>query len=71
MPHPVKELKGFDKVFLKPGESKRVEHTIQKRDLSYWDLENNRWKAETGRFDVLIGASSEDIRLRKSFHYRK
>ena len=68
---PVKELKGFNKVFLEPGESKVVRHNIGKRDLSFWDVENKNWKAEEGSFNILVGASSADIRLEGTIRYRE
>lgn len=66
---PYKELKSFEKVFLKPGESQRVYLTLNKRDLSFWDVINHQWLAEPGEFDVLIGTSSQDIQLKKTFRY--
>ncbi len=66
---PLKELKGFDKVFLEPGESATIEHTIRFRDLAFWDEVKGRWKAETGRFNVLIGSSSQMIELSEAFKY--
>ena len=66
---PVKELKHFDKIELKAGESKTVSFTIKKQDLAFWDIDESGWKAEQGEFEVLIGASSRDIRLKKSFSY--
>jgi len=68
---PVKELKGFKKTYLKKGESREVEFKIHQRDLSFWDSENNRWLAEDGEFEVFIGASSQDNRLKGSFNYHK
>src|SRR5712691_10077078 len=53
---PVKELKGFQRVALKPGESRRVEFNITRRDLQFWS--NNGWIAEPGEFKVWIGPSS-------------
>jgi beta-glucosidase len=53
---PVKELKGFQRIALRPGETKRVEFTITRRDLEFWS--NNRWIAEPGEFKVWIGPSS-------------
>ncbi len=67
---PAKELKGFGKVFLQPGERKSVEMTLTKRDLSFWDVNSNDWLAEPGEFEVLLGASVSDIRLRTSFSYQ-
>ncbi|MCL5021136.1 MAG: glycoside hydrolase family 3 C-terminal domain-containing protein, partial [Bacteroidetes bacterium] len=60
---PVKELKGFAKVFLKPGESKEVALNLSAKDLSYWDVESHAWKADPGKFEILIGSASNDTRL--------
>ncbi len=59
---PDKELKGFQKVFLQPGESKTVRFSLNKDDLSYFDAERHEWVAEPGVFIAKIGASSGDIR---------
>jgi len=66
---PYKELKGFDKVFLRAGESKQVSITLTQRDLSFWDVNTNDWLAEVGQFEVLLGASVEDIKLKGTFNY--
>lgn len=66
---PAKELKGFAKVALEPGESRRVEMPLRARDLSFWDVGSKGWKAEPGEFDVMLGASAADIRLRGRFDY--
>lgn len=65
---PVKELKGFQKVALAPGETRTVEFTIDKESLSFFNSAL-RWDAEPGGFDLMVGASSDDIRLRSSFQY--
>lgn len=67
VPRPVKELKGFDKFLLQPGESKRVSLKLTKRDFSYWDEDSHSWKAEPGAYEILVGASSADIRLKTNF----
>ena len=59
---PVKELKGFDKVSLAPGETKVVEFTITPRDLQFFDEQTHQWKSEPGKFRAYIGASELDIR---------
>jgi len=64
---PVKELKDFIKVNLKPGEKVKVELEINQQDLSYYDEAKAAWVAEPGVFDVLVGASSKDILLKGSF----
>ncbi|MDT5295551.1 MAG: beta-glucosidase, partial [Acidobacteriota bacterium] len=61
---PPKELKGFAKVSLRPGESRRVAVTLDRRALSFYDAEAKQWHAEPGDFDVLVGRSSEQIELR-------
>lgn len=58
-----KELKGFDKVFLEPGETKTVKLTLDKRSFSYYDTEISDWFVESGVFTILVGASSRDIKL--------
>ncbi|MBO5495106.1 MAG: glycoside hydrolase family 3 C-terminal domain-containing protein [Eubacterium sp.] len=60
---PVKELRAFDKVFLKAGEEKEVSFTLGKRAFAYYNVNINDWHVESGDFDILIGASSRDIRL--------
>ncbi|MBO5074830.1 MAG: glycoside hydrolase family 3 C-terminal domain-containing protein [Bacteroidales bacterium] len=67
---PAKELKGFEKICLKPGESKTVSFEIDSADLSYYSIEENGWKAEAGEFQALIGPSSEDIRATASFELK-
>ena len=62
---PVMELKGFERVHLKPGESREVSFTIEPRHLRMLDVAR-RWVVEPGEFRVMVGASSKDIRLRGS-----
>ncbi|EIN10508.1 glycoside hydrolase family 3 protein [Punctularia strigosozonata HHB-11173 SS5] len=64
LPRPVKELKGFAKVALKPGESKKVKIDLDRDSLSFYDDRKKSWVAEAGVFEVLVGASSSDIRLK-------
>ncbi len=64
---PVKELKGFGKVTLQPGESKTVSFTLDRAAMSYYDTGTHDWVAEPGTFAVLVGASSRDIRARGVF----
>jgi len=59
---PVKELKGFSRVMLQPGEAKTVSFTLDKDAMSFYDSAVHDWVAEPGRFRVLVGASSRDIR---------
>ena len=59
-----KELKGFVKVNLRPGETKKVSVILDSRALSYYDVDAKQWRADPGDFDVLVGRSSEQIELR-------
>ncbi len=67
---PVKELKGFQKVFLQPGEAQTVTFDLDRAALSWFDAEAHRWVAEPGTFRVLIGSSSADIRATAEFELR-
>ncbi|MDE6819297.1 MAG: glycoside hydrolase family 3 C-terminal domain-containing protein [Bacteroides acidifaciens] len=62
LPRPVKELKGFQKVKLAPGEEKAVTLTIDKKALSFFDDAKHEWIAEPGKFEAVIGSSSRDIK---------
>ena len=62
LPRPVKELKGFQKVKLAPGEEKAVTLTIDKKALSFFDDAKHEWVAEPGKFEAIIGSSSRDIK---------
>ena len=62
-PRPLKELKGFDKVYLKAGESKQIEIGLSEDAFQYFNAKQNRWVFEKGEFEILVGASSKDIRL--------
>jgi len=64
---PAKELKGFRRVMLQPGQAETVSFTLDKAAMSFFSTEKNDWVAEPGAFEVLIGASSRDIRLRGTF----
>lgn len=59
---PIKELKGFDKVWLKPGETKSVSVKFSKEDFMYYSEVKNRWIFEEGLFYIKVGSSSKDIR---------
>ena len=63
---PVKELKGFKKVFLKAGEEKTVEIELSKRAFAYYNVNLQDWHVESGEFKILVGASSRDIKLEAS-----
>ena len=59
---PLKELKGFQKVYLQPGESSKVIFSVSWHDLAFWDETTHRWKTEPGEFVIEVGTSSQDIR---------
>ncbi|CAA7260099.1 unnamed protein product [Cyclocybe aegerita] len=63
LPRALKELRGFTKVQLQPGESKSVKVSLDKYALSFYDERDGQWVAEQGSFGVLVGSSSADIRL--------
>lgn len=67
---PIKELKGFAKVFLEPGESKQISISLTKRDLSFWDVNTNDWLAEPGMFEVQLGTALDNIHQKASFTYQ-
>ena len=67
LPRPVKELKGFSKVSLKPGETKDVTFSITPDALKYFDADKHAWVYEPGTFEALIGASAADIRTKAAF----
>ncbi len=66
---PEKELKGFEKISLKPNETKTVQFSINSSQLAFYDEEIHDWKVEQGDFEVLIGKSSRDIALKTRFNY--
>ncbi len=64
---PAKELKGFEKVYLKAGQTKKVDFVIDAADLSYFDAGRHEWVAEPGEFKALIASSSKNIRAEIPF----
>ncbi len=65
---PVKELKGFVKVFLQPGEKQPVAVTLDKNAFAYYDVGTRSWVAAKGEYKILVGRSSRDIPLTGDFH---
>ena len=63
VPRPAKELKGFAKVNLKPGETQTVTVPLDTRSLAYYDVAGKQWRAEAGTFQVSVGSSSQQIEL--------
>ncbi|MCL6524674.1 MAG: glycoside hydrolase family 3 C-terminal domain-containing protein [Thermoflavifilum sp.] len=69
MVRPEKELKGFQKVFLQPGEKKTVTIGLPRSAFSYFNDHHMQWVMDPARFDILVGSSSEDIRLKGSVDF--
>ena len=67
VPRPIKELKGFKKVFLQPGDSRRVTLELDQRSFAFFDTTKHLWVAEPGIYSILVGASSQDIQLSGQF----
>lgn len=63
VPRPAKELKGFKKAFLAPGEGTAITFELNEKDFSFYSVEDAEWKLEAGEFEILLGSSSRDIRL--------
>jgi beta-glucosidase len=60
---PGKELRGFERVALRPGQKKTIAFTLAGEKLSFWDVKTHGFVVEPGAFDVLVGSSSQDIRV--------
>jgi beta-glucosidase len=63
----VEELKGFEKVHLAPGETRRVSIDLNRRSLSYWSDEKRGWEVDPGKFVIYVGDSSEHTPLTQDF----
>lgn len=63
---PERELKGFAKIFLQPGEEKTVSTTLDKHAFAYYDVQLSDWLVQSGKFDLLVGRSSRDIQFKKT-----
>lgn len=61
---PQQELKGFERIELKPGESKTVDFLLDKRSFAFYDVASHDWTVQPGSFEIRVGSSSRDIRLR-------
>lgn len=70
LPRPVKELKGFSKITLNPGEEKTINFVIDADKLKFYDDTRQAWVAEPGTFEAIIGASSTDIRGKATFELK-
>ncbi|MER5384732.1 glycoside hydrolase family 3 C-terminal domain-containing protein [Streptomyces sp. NPDC002688] len=67
---PLKQLKAYARVTLKPGETRTVRLALRTKDLAHWDVTRSRWVVESGTYDVLAGASAADIRSRATLRVR-
>ena len=70
LPRPLKELKGFEKVNLAPGQTRNVAFTVTPEALKFFDDKAHQWVAEPGKFKLLIGSSSTDIRAKSQFELK-
>lgn len=70
LPRPIKELKGFQKVKLAPGETQYVSFIIDQNSLSYFNDTLHKWIAEAGKFEAIIGSSSEEIKAQINFELK-
>jgi beta-glucosidase len=70
VPRPPKELKGFERVALNPGETKTLTFHLDHRSFAYYDSEKNTWVADPGAYEILVGGSSRDIAQRAPFTVR-
>jgi beta-glucosidase len=55
---------GFERISLAPGETRKVSFTLSPERLAFWDQKRNAWVVEPGSFEVMVGGSSADVRLR-------
>ena len=63
---PIKELKGFERVAIPRGETRKVTFNLKAKDLAYWDEAGNRWIVETEPVEIEVGGSSADVRTMKT-----
>jgi len=63
---PIEELKGFERVALKAGETKTIEIPLKAKDLAYWDAQKKQWVVEDEKVNLMVGASSSDIKLQQT-----
>ena len=68
---PIRQLKRFKRITLKPGEKKTVTFSLPASELSFYDIETNDFIVEPGGFEIQIGSSSQDIRLSEKFRVEK
>ena len=68
---PAKELKGFERVVLQPGETKHVSLDLDPRSFSYFDVKTSAWQADAGTYDLMLGDSSQDIQQKSTLQLPK
>ena len=71
VPQPNIKLRGFKRVHLEKGETRKVTIPVAIKDLGYWDVDSHKFKTEPGAVDIMIGASSRDIRLKSALEVVK
>jgi beta-glucosidase len=69
VPRPIKELKGFKKVNLEPGEKANIALKLNKKDFAFWDVTTKQWITEPGEFNILVGSSSVNIQLKQKITF--
>jgi beta-glucosidase len=70
VPRPIKELKGFKKLEIQPGETKEVKIELQRNDFAFWDIQSRNWLVELGKFVIHVGKSSREIVLKGEVELR-
>ena len=68
---PIHELKGFEHMELRAGETKTVEFSLDRAAFSYWNPTTKAWQADPGAFEIQVGSSSRDIRLQGTLQWAK
>ncbi len=63
-PRPIKDLRGFERILLNPGESKTVTFNLTSRDLAYWNIEKHEYLPTVGKYEIMVGSSSADADLK-------
>ena len=68
VPQPPKQLKGFEKIALRPGQTGRIHLKLDTHAFSYWDINAHDWKIQPGTYRIMVGSSSRDIQLQDNLH---
>jgi beta-glucosidase len=68
---PIKELRGFQRIPLRPNEARTVRLPLKGTDLTYWDAGKRSFVVEPGRLSIMLGASSADVRLEKTIEVKE